>query len=68
VAAQHDPVPLDPEVARQVAALDDDAREFFNERAAIIEFDAGRSRIDAERDALRLTRAWLRRTRGPSPR
>ncbi|SEQ49802.1 hypothetical protein SAMN04488038_10785 [Solimonas aquatica] len=57
---------LDPDVAAAVAALDADAREYFEERAAIIEFDGGVQRIDAERRALALTRAWLARRRGPS--
>lgn len=55
------PLALDPAVARAVADLDADAREYFEERAGIIEHDAGRPRIEAEREALRLTRRWQAR-------
>ena len=41
--------------------LDEDAREFFEERAAIMEFDGGLSRIDAELAAKELTEAYLQR-------
>jgi len=45
--------PLDPDVARQVSQLDDEAeREAFEERAAIFEFDGGLPRREAERQAL----------------
>lgn len=46
------PIPLDPEVARAVAHLDPCQREAFEERAGILEYDAGLPRIDAERQAL----------------
>lgn len=49
--------PLDPEVAKAVAQLDESARDAFEERAAILEFDAGLPRIDAERQALALVQA-----------
>ena len=39
--------------------LDDDAREYFEERAAILEFDGGLSRSDAEREAQKLTELYL---------
>ena len=39
--------------------LDDDAREFFEERAAILEFDGGLSRSDAEGEAQKLTERYL---------
>ena len=39
--------------------LDDDAREFFEERAAILEFDGGLSRSDAEHEAQKLTECYL---------
>ena len=39
--------------------LDDDAREFFEERAAILEFDGGLSRSDAECEAQKLTERYL---------
>lgn len=45
-------VPLDPDVARAVAQLDAAERELFEERAAIFEYDAGLSRLEAERCAL----------------
>jgi hypothetical protein len=41
--------------------LDDDAREFFEERAAIMEFDGGLSRMEAEQAAKALTLAYLER-------
>jgi hypothetical protein len=40
--------PLDPLVRELVELLDDDLREAFEERAAIIEFDAGLQRAHAE--------------------
>ncbi|OWQ96478.1 hypothetical protein [Roseateles puraquae] len=45
--------PLDPDVARQVSQLDDEAeREAFEERAAVFEYDGGLPRREAERLAL----------------
>ena len=41
--------------------LDDDAREFFEERAAIMEYDAGQPREAAEAEAQRLTLIYLQR-------
>lgn len=41
--------------------LDDDAREFFEERAAIMEFDGGLPRLEAEQAAKALTEAYLLR-------
>ena len=46
------PVPLDPVVANAVALLDANQREAFEERAAIMEVEAGVPRIEAERLAL----------------
>jgi len=40
--------PLDPLVADAVSKLDDNLREAFEERAGIIEFDAGLPRAHAE--------------------
>ena len=57
--------PLSPDVADAFAALSEDAKEFFSERAAILEFDAGFSRQQAETSALVETLRWLK-TR-PSP-
>lgn len=54
------PVPLDPVIAEWIAALDDDAREFFHERAGIREFDGGLSRLDAESAAREDVERWLR--------
>ncbi|MCM5570487.1 hypothetical protein M6I34_08200 [Burkholderiaceae bacterium FT117] len=44
--------PLDALVADLVTRLDENDREWFEERAGIVEFDAGHSRVDAERLAL----------------
>ncbi len=41
--------------------LDDDAQEFFQERAAIMEFDGGLPRIEAEQAAKALTEAFVAR-------
>ena len=40
--------------------LDSNAREYFEERAGIAEFEAGMSRADAEQFALELTRAHFK--------
>lgn len=48
--------PIEPAVADAVAGLSEDQREFFEERAAVLEFDGGFSRQDAEREALAQTR------------
>lgn len=52
---------LHPEIATWFETLDEDAQEFFQERAAIMEFDGGLSRIDAELAARELTEAYLQR-------
>jgi hypothetical protein len=57
------PVPLDPEIAQWVTTLDEDAREFFEERAGIREFDGGLSRSEAEAAARQDVREWQRRRR-----
>lgn len=49
---QRYPSPLDAGVARIVAQLRGDAREAFEERSAIMEYDGGLRRLDAERQAL----------------
>jgi hypothetical protein len=46
-----------------VASLDANANEFFQERAGILEFDAGLSRLEAERAAYRQTLDWLQSRR-----
>lgn len=55
---------LDADVAAAVEAFDEDTRFWFEERAAIIEFDGGAPRIEAERAALLLTREWLAEDQG----
>ena len=57
--------PLDPDVAKAAAQLDEADREAFEERAAIFEYDAGLCRREAERSALRevLAEQRLRNTR-----
>jgi hypothetical protein len=49
--------PLNPDVADFVRGLDSNAREYFEERAGIAEYEAGMSRADAEQFALELTQA-----------
>ena len=46
------PKPVDPLVADLADRLTECHREWFEERAGIVEFDAGQSRVDAERLAL----------------
>jgi len=56
--------PQDAEVAAQFEQWDEDAKEYFAERAGIRQFDGGLDRLSAERAALEETRAYLaRRTR-----
>ena len=59
------PVPLDRDVAEAVAGLPPDQREAFEERAAILEYDAGFPRRMAERRALAEVLAQARRTPVP---
>lgn len=49
-------------IAEFIATLSDDEREEFDERAAILEFDAGFERGRAERGAMKLLDQ--KRTRG----
>lgn len=49
------------ELTAWLLTLDDDAREFFEERAGIAEFDAGMPRLDAELAAKALTESYLQR-------
>lgn len=51
--------PLDPKLAELVNALDEDALYYFNERAAIREFDGGVPRRDAEALAWEETQRYL---------
>lgn len=59
-AAKYTP-PLAADVAQWASSLDNNAREHFEERAAIREFDGGLSRRDAERAAMEETICWLSR-------
>jgi len=43
--------PIDPQLARQVARLDADQREWFEERCAIREHDGQQPRAEAEQQA-----------------
>ena len=45
------PTPLDPDIADWVTTLDENARELFEERAAIRQYDGGLSRLEAEAEA-----------------
>jgi hypothetical protein len=49
------------DLATWIETFDDDAREYFEERAGIAEFDAGMSRLEAEQAAKALTEAYLLR-------
>lgn len=60
------PRALDPAVAQWADGLDEDAREFFEERAAIIEFDGRIPRRQAERAAREETQTYLARRAGPA--
>lgn len=63
-AAKYTP-PLAADVAQWASTLDAAAREHFEERAAIREFEAGLSRRDAERAAMAETLLWLRQREEP---
>ena len=54
------PEPLSPDVKQFVETLDIDAREYFEERAGIAEFEAGMSRPEAEQFAMELTQAHFK--------
>ncbi len=53
----HHPEPLSPDIKLFVETLDSNAREYFEERAGIAEFEAGMSRLEAEFFAMELTLA-----------
>jgi len=53
------PIPIDPDIASWVETLNENGREFFEERAAIREFDGGLSRQDAEAQARDDVLRWL---------
>jgi hypothetical protein len=52
--------PLSIDVKQFVESLDINAREYFEERAGIAEFEAGMSRAEAEQFAMELTRAHFK--------
>jgi hypothetical protein len=54
------PEPLSIDVKKFVETLDIDAREYFEERAGIAEFEAGMSRLEAEQFAMELTQAHFK--------
>jgi hypothetical protein len=54
------PEPLSSDVRQFVETLDIDAREYFEERAGIAEFEAGMSRAEAEQFAMELTQAHFK--------
>lgn len=54
-------IALNPALAKRVAALDDDAREFYEERAGIFEYEAGNPRAKAEYLAWKETEQYLAR-------
>lgn len=60
------PPPLAADVALWASSLDDAAREHFEERAAIREFDGGLSRRDAEQAAMEETCLWLLQRDSPA--
>ncbi len=51
--------PIDPDIALWVSTLDANARELFEERAAIREYDGGLSRAEAEAAARNDVLRWL---------
>ena len=53
--------PLDADLAKAVSALDEDAREYFEERAGILEFDGELPRRKAERLAWEETQRYCER-------
>ena len=53
------PIPLDQVIADWVISLDDNAREFFEERAGIREYEGGLSRWEAESEARNDVLRWL---------
>ena len=57
------PSPTDPTIAVFVAGLDEDEREFFEERAGVIQYDGGLTRVKAEAVAYQLTLAYRERKR-----
>lgn len=56
----------DASLREAIASLDEDAREFFEERAGILEYEAGYPRPQAERLAWNQTQQYLKRQDEPS--
>jgi hypothetical protein len=56
--------PLDRNLAQRVDALDEDAREFYEERAGILEYEAGFPRPKAEALAWEEVQRYLTRRSG----
>jgi hypothetical protein len=67
MAKSSHPVPSDPAIAAFVKTLDEDEREYFEERAAIAEYEGCLSRGEAEARAYALTRAYRERRHKPRP-
>ena len=59
MAHSNHPIPLDPDIAEWVMGLDANARELFEERAGIREYEGGLSRADAESEARQDVLRWL---------
>lgn len=53
-------IPMDPAVAEAYDRLSPLGKEFYQERAAILEFESGLPRKEAEAEALTQTHEWLR--------
>ncbi len=53
------PIPLDPDIADWLITLDANAREMFEERAGIREYEGGLSRFEAEAAARNDVLRWL---------
>ena len=53
------PIPLDPGIANWVKTLDENARELFEERAGIRQYEGGLSRQEAESEARNDVLRWL---------
>ena len=58
------PTPMDLDIARWTDQLDDDSREWFEERAALFEYEAGMTRSLAEAKAKTATENYLARRTG----
>ncbi len=54
------PIPIDPEIAAWVMGLDENVREFFEERAGIRQYEGGLSRSTAESEARNDVLRWLK--------